>query len=221
MEQDQTNQCWMTIGIRGSRTCPELARHIHCRNCPRYEAAGRGLLDRALPEDYLGDLTRMVARQETQESGAHKAAMVFRLGAEWLALPAAAFLEINRPRPIRRVPHRSNAIFLGLVSIRGDIQLCFSAAGLLGIEDAGSNAAQPQAHLRRFCVTGMNGRKWVFPADEVCGLCDYEDAAIQPVPVTVARAMQTYTSGIITIGSRQAGIINEELFFGAFDRSLT
>ena len=72
----------------------------------------------------------------------------------------------------------------------------------------------------QFPVVG-SCRKWVFPADEVCGLCDYEAAAIQPVPVTVARAMQTYTSGIITVNSRQAGIINEELFFGAFDRSLT
>jgi chemotaxis-related protein WspD len=164
----------------------------------------------------------MAARPEIKETGGQKTVMVFRLGAEWLALPVNFFLELTRPRPVRRVPHRSNSIFLGLVSIRGDIQMCFSAGGLLGIEPAEGGKAPPASGLqRRFCVTSKNNRKWVFPVDEVCGLCAYAETGVQPVPVNVAKTMNNYTTGIIAVNNRQTGLINDDLFFGAFERSLS
>ena len=33
------NDCWNKIGVRGDGSCPELARHVHCRNCPVYSAS--------------------------------------------------------------------------------------------------------------------------------------------------------------------------------------
>ncbi len=33
------DDCWNRIGVRGDGSCPELKRHIHCRNCPVYSAA--------------------------------------------------------------------------------------------------------------------------------------------------------------------------------------
>ena len=40
--------CWNKIGVRGDGSCPELEKHIHCRNCPTYTAAASMLLDRDL-----------------------------------------------------------------------------------------------------------------------------------------------------------------------------
>ena len=34
--------CWRRIGVAGDRTCPELAQHVHCRNCPVYAGAAHG-----------------------------------------------------------------------------------------------------------------------------------------------------------------------------------
>jgi len=222
MTQETEQYCWTTIGIRGNRSCPELAKHVHCRNCQRYESAASNLLNHEPSATYLEELTRIVAEPETREDSRKQTVMVFRLGAEWLALPSGLFVELARIRPIRRVPHRSNAIFLGLVSIRGDIQLCFSIGGLLDVQPAEDAKAAPSAGLlRRFCVISKNNRKLVFPVDEVHGLGSYAEHELQPVPVTVAKTLQKYTSGIITINSRPAGLVNDELVLAAFERSLS
>lgn len=221
MKNEKEQYCWTVIGIRGNRSCPELVKHIHCRNCPRYESAGHRLLDREPPENYIEELTAMIARPETSEKNLKKNVLVFRLGPEWLALPVGFFLELTRPRPVRRVPHRSNSVFLGLVSIRGDMQLCFSAGTLLGIQAADLKSKPASAMLRRFCVTREHNRKWVFPVDEVCGLCRFADAEVQPVPVNVAKTIQKYTTGIVAFNKHQTGLINHDLFFGALERSLS
>jgi len=161
--------------------------------------------------------------------------MVFRLGSEWLALPAGLFVELARIRPIRRIPHRSNSVFLGLVSIRGDIQLCFSVGGLLNVQPAENDKTMPSVDLRqRFCVISRHNRpqqatpeavsprrEVVFPADEVYGLGSYAENELQPVPVTIAKTLQKYTVGIITINNRQTGLINDELVLAAFERSIS
>ena len=222
MKKGTGKYCWASIGIRGDHSCPELARHIHCRNCPRYESAGRDLLDREPPESYLEELTEMIARPEIKKDGRQKTVMVFRLGSEWLGFPVGLFVELTRPRPVRRVPHRSNQIFLGLISIRGDMQMCFSMGGLLGIQpEPGGKAAPASGILRRFCVVSKHSRKWVFPVDEVCGLSNYAENEVQPVPVNVAKTMQKYTVGIIAVNQRQTGLINDDLVFAAFERSLS
>ena len=222
MKNKKDKYCWTVIGIRGNRSCPELLKHIHCRNCPRYESAGHALLNRKPPENYIEELTEMIARPETKENKLQKSVMVFRLGTEWLALPVNFFLEFTRPRPIRHVPHRSNSIFLGLVSVRGDIQICFSARGLLGIEPTAGGKTTPASRIQqRLCVTSKNSRKCVFPVDEVCGLCNYAENTIQSVPVNVAKTMHKYTTGIIAVNNRQTGLINDDLFFGAFEWSLS
>jgi len=222
MKNPTNRYCWTTIGIRGDRSCPELSKHVHCRNCQRYESAVRGLLNHEPPETYVEEFTKIIAEPEIKEAGQKQTVMVFRLGAEWLALPAGLFVELARPRPIRRIPHRSNAIFLGLVSIRGDIQLCFSVGGLLDVHPAEDGKAAPSAGLlRRFCVISKLNRTLVFPADEVHGLGGYAENELQPVPVTVAKTLQKYTVGVITINNRQTGLINDDLLLAAFERSLS
>lgn len=221
MKKGTDKYCWTIIGIRGSRSCPELTTHVHCRNCPRYESAGRNLLDREPPEDYIEELTKMIARPEIKKDARQKIVMVFRLGAEWLALPAGIFIELTRPSPVRHVPHRSNSVFLGLVSIRGDIQMCFSVGGLLGVQSEADKTTAAAGILRRFCVVGKHNQRWVFPVDEACGLYNYAENEVQPVPVNVAKTVQKYTVGIIAVNKRQTGLINDDLVFAALERSLS
>ncbi len=60
--------------------------------------------------------------------------VIFRLQKEWLALKASIFKEVTEPSIVRTLPHRSSDIFLGLVSIRGELQLCISLNHLLSLE---------------------------------------------------------------------------------------
>lgn len=233
MKNPETKHCWTTIGIRGDRSCPELVKHVHCRNCQRYESAVSDLLDREPSEAYLKELTRMIAEPEIKKDGNKQTVMVFRLGSEWLAMPVGFLVELTRPCPVRPIPHRSNHVFLGLVSIRGDIQLCFSVGGLLGILPEDGKKTPSDGIMRRFCVVSRQNRtqatpgaasprrEWVFPADEVYGLGSYAENELQAVPVTVAKTLQKYTLGIIAVNNRQTGLINDDLVFAGFERSLS
>jgi len=222
MKQEINQHCWNKIGIRGDRSCPELANKVHCRNCSSYESIGRNLFDREPPDLWLEEAARIIAEPDKKEEIKKETCLVFRLGSEWLGLPAGIFVELTRPRAIRRVPHRSNQVFLGLVGIRGEIQLCFSVDGLLGIQPEKDIKTTPATGaLERFCVISRNNRKWVFPVAEVCGLGAYTEHEIQPVPVTVAKTMQKYSSGVIAVNNRQTGLLNAELIIAAFERSLS
>ena len=128
--------CWNRIGVRGDKSCPELHRHIHCRNCPTFEQGAHALLNRTPPAGYIEEWTQFLARAKETEAGVTDTAFVFRIGPEWLALSARFCVEIVAMRPIRRVPHRSDRMLMGLASVRGELLLCFSLANLLGLEPA-------------------------------------------------------------------------------------
>src|SRR5882724_3480372 len=81
--------CWNRIGVRGDSSCPQLEQHIHCRNCPVYSAAAAHLLDTAPPADYLSHWTQQVAQKSALTEITTHSVVVFRVDAEWLALPTA------------------------------------------------------------------------------------------------------------------------------------
>lgn len=109
----ELDDCWNRIGVRGNGTCPELAKYVHCRNCPVYSSVGTHLLNRRIPPDYRQEWTRHVSRTSRMESRASPALalcetsfdpaerdsrrlslLIFRLGVEWLALPTHALQEV-------------------------------------------------------------------------------------------------------------------------------
>ena len=149
--------CWNRIGTSGDRSCPELETHIHCRNCPVFASAARTFFDRPAPEGYLAEWTQWLAG--SPEAGNGEAGtgadlsdrdlvsvLIFRLGQEWLAFRTQTVAEVTLPRPVHRIPHRSNEIFIGLVNLRGQLQLCISLHGLLGVEPPQSSPSQFHAH---------------------------------------------------------------------------
>ncbi len=151
--------CWRRIGTAGDRSCPELETHIHCRNCPVFASAARTLFDRPAPEHYLAEWTQWLAGSPVTvslEAGASAAlsdrdrvsVLIFRLGREWMAFPTQAIAEVTVPRPIHRIPHRSNAILIGLVNLRGQLQLCISLHGLLGLESPQASSSQFHSRIK-------------------------------------------------------------------------
>jgi chemotaxis-related protein WspD len=125
--------CWNRIGVRGDRSCPELAQYVHCQNCPVFAAAGRRFLDAPTPPGYLDEWAERLAAPAEEAASDLEGALVFRLADEWLALSVHALVEVTTPRPVHRVPHRGG-LLAGLVNIRGELCLCVHLAKLLGIE---------------------------------------------------------------------------------------
>ncbi|HAZ42942.1 MAG TPA: chemotaxis protein CheW [Cyanobacteria bacterium UBA11369] len=220
-----TNDCWNQIGVGGDRSCPELKTFIHCRNCPVYSAAGRSLLEKEVPSGYLQEWTDLlrssvgslnrVAPRGTISVG------IFRLEGEWLALSAKTIEEVTQACVIRTLPHRTNNIILGLVNIRGEIQICISLKTFLGLDtpDTQLQHISPVVY-ERMIVVEKDGSRWVFPVDEIYGIHRIHPDEIGNVPSTVSKVQETYTKGVIKWQDKSVSYLDDELLFYALTKKL-
>ncbi len=213
--------CWKKIGIEGDRSCPELKEQGHCRDCAAFSQQGRTLLNREASDDYLDEWIALLARERETVSRDLKTVQVFRLMSEWLALPARCWVEVLGMRPVRPIPHRSNQVLLGMVSVRGEIHLCVSLSNLLGIEkDEAVNDGESRAVTPRLCVVKRDNVSWVFPADEVHGLISYSENHVEGVPSTLTKSFQKYSHGMLDVAGRKFGLLDETSVFDALSRSV-
>jgi chemotaxis-related protein WspD len=202
------DQCWNRIGVRGDRSCPELLKVTHCNNCPVFAVAGRRFLDAPSPPGYLDEWTvRLSARDETRE-GDESSVLVFRLGDEWLALPVAVLVEVTRPRPVHRIPHRGG-LLAGMANIRGELHLCVRLDLLLGVPAA----ADPDPELRRLVVIRRHGEGWVFAADAVDQVHRVLLPDLATAAPTLARAQVKLTRGVFPHAGRSVGLLDDSRLF--------
>jgi chemotaxis-related protein WspD len=220
--------CWNHIGVSGDRSCPELSPFIHCRNCPVFAAAARTFFDRSAPEGYLVGWSRWLAGSadqvasgegngewddDIQSHGERISSLIFRLGPEWLAFRAQTVAEVTTPRPIHRVPHRTNEIFLGLVNLQGQVQLCVSLHGLLGVTAPSTPARLVVLRDRARAET------WAFTADEVVGVQRVPRGRWRSVPSTLVNPAVAFSQAVMSWKERSIGLLDEQRVFTAL-RSL-
>lgn len=132
-----TQKCWSDIGVWGDFTCPQLVDDIHCHNCSVYGQVGQDLLERPDLEGYTAEWTALMAlpRDPSQAKTRQDrlSVTVFRLGQEWLALPASIFHQVVSPNPVHSLPHRRDPLLRGIVNVRGQLLPCVSLHELLNI----------------------------------------------------------------------------------------
>ena len=220
--------CWSHIGVSGDRTCPELSSFIHCRNCPVFATAARSFFERPAPEGYLASWSRWLANSVEQDGGdegvreyenetrSHEekvSVLIFRLGPEWLAFRTHTIAEVTTSRPVHRVPHRTNEVFLGLVNLQGQVQLCVSLHGLLGVTATST--------LARLVVLRDRNRaeSWAFAADEVLGVQHVSRGRWRGVPSTLSNPAVAFSQAVLSWKERSIGLLDEERVFMAL-RSL-
>jgi chemotaxis-related protein WspD len=218
--------CWNTIGVRGDRSCPELAQVVHCHNCPVFAAAGRRFLDAPSPPGYLDEWTERLAAPVAEIAGDGESALVFSLADERLALPVGVLIEVTTPRPIHRVPHRGG-LLAGLVNIRGELYLCAHLGKLLGAERKtvpaggsepsrnGDRRPGPAMAADRLLVTRRNADRWVFRVDAIEKVVRVARDAIGPPPATVGRATAHLSRGVFAWEGRTVGLLDDERLFEA------
>ena len=103
-------------------------------------------------------------------------------------------------RPVHRVPHRTNRVFSGLVSLRGQLQLCVSMHGLLDV-DPPDASLDPSLHPR-LVVIRQDSETWAFPADEVVGVHRVARDRLQKTPSTLATLDRQLQPGRLRLGRR-------------------
>lgn len=196
--------CWNRIGVQGDSSCPRLKEVVHCHNCPIFSAAGRMLFDRPPPDGLIEERTLEVAQVEARETDDLQSALLFRLGAEWLLLDAINIVEVAEPRVIRRIPRRTDSVFLGIVNIRGELRLAFDLRQLLGIAAVESATKG----LSRFVVIHWDRQTWVFPADEVSAVIRHGRSMENGTPSTLERWKSALVRTVVDWEGKKAGKID-------------
>ena len=230
--------CWRVIGVGGDRSCPELETYIHCRNCPVMADAAEAFFNRAPPEGYLDEWRQVL---ETTPEGAESSGLsvlIFRLADEWFSLAAESLTEVTPLRKIHTVPHRSNSVFAGMVNVRGQLLLCCSLHGLLGLrqmdpqilklkktsgpKDDDNQSIQPsddaavlapERLLVTSLTTGRVTRRWTFPVNEVAGVHRIGNEELREVPSTLGKPGQRFSSALFSWNSRTVSLLDTNQIF--------
>lgn len=157
----------------------------------------RALLDRPLGPEELAANTALVAARPAGEAQRTRGVLLFRIGAERLGLEAESAHRVVRSSPVRRVPHRSNAVFEGLANIAGELTPVASLAAALGMETGGLEGGGARTH---FVVIGPPAARWGFAVDSVEGVRSIDAARTLPAPATVRHAADGCTKFLAAVG---------------------
>jgi chemotaxis-related protein WspD len=215
------DDCWRRIGVRGDRSCPQLARHIDCRNCPTYGVAGRRLLDAPMPAGYREEWAARLARPAVLPERRTGSAVVFRIGVEWLGIPTELCAQVLPQRPIHSLPHRDGGAVLGLANVEGTLVLCVSLAVILGLEraaQAGAGPADSPAAVGGAARTaGCAGRLVVIaspegrlglPVQQTHGVCRFREEDLQAVPETLAKSRTGCIRAVLPLAQHAVGLLD-------------
>jgi chemotaxis-related protein WspD len=208
--------CWNSIGIRGDSSCPELVRHVHCRNCPIYSEAAEGVLDIDVPDGYVAQSTRSVTGEKIKASGNTLSVIIFRISTEWIALPTAVIWQILAPRPIHSLPGRRDGVVLGLANIRGRLLVCVALRRILRLDDTVLQDPNRYNPDPRMLVILQEGFHTVYPVDEVHGVQRFPPEA----PVTVSTAATAYIKAVVSWHGKSVGLLDPDLVLSTINRSL-
>jgi chemotaxis-related protein WspD len=181
-----------------------------------YSAGTEELLARKASPDYLDMWSQLLAKEKDLGPASGQSYVIFRVGGSWLAIRAIVLREIAPPAVIRSLPHRRSELLLGLTAVRGEIYLCASLHLLIGEPPPATSDSGT-----RFLVAAHEGANWIFPVDEVSGIEDFPDIAMEPLPATLAHTGNIYTRGIVKAAERPVGLVDEALVFRALERKIT
>ena len=223
MASGALHDCWNRVGVwsRQAASCPELQHCVHCRNCGHYSAAGRRVLERAVPHDYRDEWTQRFSQPQQAAEIQTRSALLFRLGDEWLAIDSRCVNEVTQMLKIHSIPHCTSKLVKGLVNIRGELKICVSVGSVLQLEKACEPHSTDHEILERMLLIEKEDHSFIFPVSEVEGIIHYADQQLRALPTTLAHARSNLTTGIIRWNDLHVGILDHELLFYALSRDLT
>lgn len=202
----------------GDNSCGELAKYIHCRNCPIYSAAGLQLLNRPGPAGYRRECTAHFANQRREIEARAASAVLFRIGTNWLAFPTQVLQEVAERRRPHSLPHRRKGIVMGLANVRGELLVCISLAQFLELENPSARENLASTY-HRLLVANWGGERFAFPTHEVHGPHRFQLEDIKNASLT--RSHLTYAPKILHWRDQAVGLLNPQILFPKLNENLT
>lgn len=203
--------CWNRIGVAGDQSCEQLAAVVHCRNCAVYAGAAQRNLQRPVGADYRAQWAAQLRRPRALAQAADRAALAFRVGREWLALPAAMIDSVAPEAPGHRLPHRSAGGLLGVVNVGGKLYPQIALATLLGIDAADGQQADGRHIFARLVVLRWEGQAFALPVADLHGIVRYAAGTLSTPAATINKGLVRYLSGVLTEGPLHIGVLDAAL----------
>lgn len=173
-----------------------------------------GFRDDAIPEFLRTEWTERIAAPVVNEQQRSAAALLFRIGPEWLALPTAFVERVVDSWAVHTIPHRRTSVVLGVGGTGGDLILTVSLGALLGMRPD----AVPSDRRRTLVLCDGRARS-ACPVDEVYGTHRYHPDECSALPPT-AVPEHGVSIGLLSWRGRTAGLLDAVKLFEALDRSI-
>ena len=218
-------------------------------SCSVYANASARLLNRSVPADYRAQQTERVSQQQltgqkpsqkpgqkqsqgqshTQNANAEQlSVLIFRLGQEWLALPAHLCQQILCPIPFHTLPHRSNPTLLGIINVRGQLLFKVSLFEVLGLSPSLTPAAHkptqakqskryPRMIVLEKPVENDYTEIWAFDVDELDGVHSVRLSQLEPA-AGIASAEKTCVDYVFAWHQQRVSVLDENRLFSALRR---
>ena len=207
----EDGDCWNTIGIRGDQSCARLPAQIHCRNCEVYAGAAQRNLARPVTDGYREEWAAHYRQSRISPVPNDAAALVFRIGRAWLALPASVIDSVAPQAAPHRLPHRSGGALLGVVNVGGKLHPALSLAILLGIEEQGASAASGRHTFPRLVLMQWEGQMFALPVADLHGIVRYPSAALGTPAATINKGLVRHLAGVLTEAGMHIGVLDAAL----------
>ncbi len=182
--------------------------------------AARRHLARAVDDDYLRDWAEHFRAPETAGEKADASAIVFRIGAEWLALPTALCARVAPQALPHRLPHRAARGLRGIVNVGGQLYPCVDLAELLGIDTGGGAARAGRHTFARLLLIRWEEQSYALPVPDLHGIVRYAGSRVLPPAATINKGVQRFLSGVLPERDMQIGLLDTGLVGHQLARTL-
>lgn len=179
--------------------------------------------DRPLDDATLDASTTHYAKARLADDVALASLFMFRLGAEWLALPTSLLVRVAARPAVHSLPHRRGSAGAGLVNVAGDLVVHLSLHGLLGIAagDASSHTATAgKRSMPRLVVLGDARGPLAITVDDVWGVHHYDPARLRAAPPTLTRAPGSFTTGMLEVDGHMVACLDATRVMDALSSAL-
>jgi chemotaxis-related protein WspD len=212
--------CWSRIGVSGDRSCERLLEHIHCRNCEVYAGAAQRNLQRAVGAGYRAEWAEHLRQPEAAPGATDSAALAFRIGREWLALPASIVASVAPQAASHRLPHRSGRGLVGIVNVGGKLTPSISLATLLGIDERDVPLQAGRHTFARLVVIEWEGQAYALPVADLHGIVRFAAGTLAAPAATINKGLERYLAGVVTQGQLHIGVLDAGLVGHQLERLL-
>jgi len=173
----------------------------------------RTMFEQPAPAGYLEEWAKYLALSCFDRDAYGKGVILFDLGDETLAWPAADVQVTLNSRPVHVLPNQRSRVLLGVAHVRGALLPCMSLAALLGLQKK-SDKQQPML------MVGDPVQPWLFGVQKFSGFYRYQDKNLIDMPYASDDKQGCFSQGVFEYKGKSVALLDPVLVLSGFGREM-